>query len=209
MSNVITIVAEQCWSCKGTGKEQDGAPCYICKGQKVTRKVVPRIACIGRRDPTDTLRTVMVHTGQYLVRHGYTISTGNAKGADSLFAIGGNRVNPAMVELHLPWPGYNQELVMPDNIISVDGGLLQHHLIASQYHPNWAKLGRGVQALHARNVAIIQGTVLVIAVPNHAKPGGGGTGMGMRIATHFGILCLDLTKPEDLKRITDKLQGEI
>jgi len=164
-----------------------------------------RIACIGTREVPRELQGVLKDIGRYLAQHGYIISTGNAYGADSLFAQGGNKINPAAVELHLPWRNYNSEQVMPGNKIFQDGDIPEYQELAAQLHSNWLNLKRGVQALHARNVGIIKGTASVIALPNWQKTGGGGTGMGLRIAKHYSIPIFDLTKPEVLNRIVTKI----
>jgi hypothetical protein len=164
-----------------------------------------KVACIGTREVEPDKVRLLIDIGNYLARKGYTISSGNATGADYLYAQGANQVNPKLVELHLPWGGYNREHIKPGNKIFIDGDKKEYRALASQLHPKWESLTRGPMALHARNVGIITGCCLVIALSNPKKIGGGGTGMGIRIAQKLGIKVLDLSKEEDLAKVTSKL----
>lgn len=164
-----------------------------------------RIACIGSRETIPNIISVMERIGAYLVTNGYTISTGNAKGADQAFARGGNSINPKKVELHLPWSTYEQEAIVPGNII-INSCPPEYYELAKKYHPNWPALKRGGQAMMARNIGIVTGCVQVICYLNHLKPGGGGTGQGVRFAKAEGIPVLDLSQKKDLDQVVSKLK---
>lgn len=55
-----------------------------------------------------------------------------------------------------------------------------------KYHPNPHSLSPGSVRLHARNYGIVSKSTAVIACPSE-KPGGGGTGQGIRIAKDLNI----------------------
>ena len=164
-----------------------------------------RIACIGKRDITPDDEKLLMRIGGYLALQGHTVSSGNAEGSDRFFALGANMVDPALVELHLPVPGHNPKHVWLLNKIIVDGDNSEYREVALKLHPAWNNLNDFIKKLHTRNVGIIKGCSLVICLPNWSKPGGGGTGMGIRIAEELLIPILDLTKEADLARIMAKL----
>lgn len=163
-----------------------------------------KVATIGSRSTPGPILTLMENIGAYLVSNGYIISTGNAKGADQAFARGANRVNPKLVRLYLPWPSYEIENIVPYNEVipyQEESWLTE----AAKYHPKWSTLKDSVKKLHARNVGIVKGACQIIAFPNNNKIGGGGTGMGLRLAEAYSIPLIDLSKQEDVQRILEKI----
>jgi len=68
------------------------------------------VACIGGKVLYPSEKETCFNIGRVLVEHGYAIKSGNADGADSMYAAGANFVNPAMVYLCLPWPSYERGL---------------------------------------------------------------------------------------------------
>jgi len=161
-----------------------------------------RIACIGTRELGDA--TVLLEAiGAYLVRAGYTVSTGNAIGSDQAFARGGNSVDPKRVELWLPWASYERAAVVKGNIVHT-GPTVDDVELAKKLHPAWGRCSAGARTLHARNCQIVRGCTLVIALPRRDCPGG--TGQGMRIAEHLGIPVHNLRIGADFGRIVAKLR---
>jgi hypothetical protein len=131
------------------------------------------------------------------------LRTGNALGTDNAFAQGANQIDQELVHLFLPWKSYNRGQVMPRNktwCVDADstyGTSLMRK--AEELHPAWGRLGQGGQKLMARNGGIIQGDTpsapcvdLVLALPSLGKPGGGGTGQGIRWAESLDIEVVDL-----------------
>lgn len=164
-----------------------------------------RIACIGKRDlePREIIDLQLI--GKALAERGNVIVSGNARGSDQCYALGANQIDQTLVELHLPWASYERQSVFPHNTVFVDGDDEVYQRIASQHHPAWANLSRGPRALHTRNVGIVMKADHVIALPNPKKPGGGGTGMGMRLAAHFGIRITDISNPAELQKLLNHL----
>ncbi len=164
-----------------------------------------RIACIGKREVTPDDEKLLMKIGGYLATQGHTVSSGNAEGSDRFFALGANMVDPALVELHFPKLNHNPKFIWLLNKTVVDGDNPEYRELAVKLHPAWDSLPDFVKKLHTRNVGIVKGCALVIALPNWGKPGGGGTGMGLRVAEELLIPILDLTKEADLARIKAKL----
>ena len=171
-------------------------------------------AGIGSRDLTPEQIEVCEKLGSWFAQCGHTLHTGNALGADQAFARGANQVNPELVHLWLPWGSYESGAVQPGNVRHVLGEYSPDMLAAlevevREFHPAWHRLKQGGRKLMMRNgliispaskpskkqVAMRKPVDLVIAFPNPNKPGGGGTGHGLRLASKkYGIPIVDLTK---------------
>lgn len=163
-----------------------------------------RIAGIGTRDLADAQIDIVEKLGEWIVRCGHELHSGNAQGSDQAFARGGNRVDPTKVHLHLPWLSYERQAIVLGNhvdiLASLDWRIQSRYLdFAAQHHPAWERVSKGGRMLHARNGRIIYPDLLlnrpvdlVIAWPS-GKIGGGGTGQGMRMAEAGRIPLLDLS----------------
>lgn len=147
------------------------------------------IACIGSRVLFPDEKELCFNIGKSLVQKGYCIKSGNAIGADQSYASGANSVNPQSVYIYLPYPKYNRDKIVPGNYF-MENPNPEWFNVAAFYHSNWGSLSQGIRKLHARNVGIVDGVEFVIAFPN--QQGGGGTGMGMRIAAANGITVYNL-----------------
>ena len=144
-----------------------------------------RVACIGSRALNDEALVLLERIGEYLAKNDYTVVSGNAPGADQAYARGANKVDPTLVELHLPWATYEKDAIVPGNRVSwkLDKTNFQ---TAGEYHPVWDRIrNQGTRKLLARNVRIVRGTAQVIAWPS-PRPGGGGTGHAIRVAKALG-----------------------
>jgi hypothetical protein len=155
------------------------------------QKIV-RVACIGSRKVTAEESELCFEIGKFIVNQGWFISTGNADGADSLYAKGGNSVNPSSVLIYLPWASYNQDFIVKGNRVT-HKILPKWTYIAEQNHNAWPYLTDGVRKLMSRNAGIILRANVVIALLNHKKTGYGGTGHGWRISESLGIPHLDIS----------------
>jgi hypothetical protein len=156
------------------------------------------VGCIGTRDDLDDARIeTCALIGYYLAKLGKTINTGNADGCDSLFALGGNKVDPSLVHLFLPFKSYNPEYIHEKNIIIHESENPEWQPIARAHHYCYdSKLSsRGRQAMN-RNVGIILNSQLVIAMPSRKKSWGGGTGHGMKVAKAQNIPLLNISIEE-------------
>jgi hypothetical protein len=153
-------------------------------------------AGIGSRDLTSNQLRICELLGEWFAMQGHTLHSGNAPGADQALARGANSVNPKLVNLSLPWYGFERHAIVDGNVVQIFEKLdevdqaffLQQ---AEKHHPKWERLTQGARKLHARNGMIIRPVGLVLAFPS-SKPGGGGTGQGMRIARAEGVELIDL-----------------
>lgn len=147
-------------------------------------------AGIGSRKTPAHILAIMEQIAICLARHGWTLRSGNCKGADQAFQQGANAIAPGSVELFLPWPGYEPQSIQPGNAVHTPSG--QAYSIAAQHHPAWHHCRQAARAMHARNAQIILGAMLAEPVQQVIcwTPGGvaiGGTAMGIRIAKAYGL----------------------
>jgi len=150
-----------------------------------------RIACIGSRQISEEQRVLFVNIGKFIVSGGDFISSGNAEGSDQMFASGGNSIKPENVIIYLPWKTYETYHLNLNNKICYEPKKEWFELTAP-FHGGWNNLSQGAKRLMARNYGIIHRADKVIALLNHKKQGGGGTGQGWRIAESLNIPRLDL-----------------
>lgn len=180
-----------------------------------------RIAGIGSRELSGEQLAVCYTLGQWSTKCGHRVISGNAEGADYAFASGANTVDPTKVSLMLPWMRFNAGQVQPGNVVVAVEDLdpTEYHFylrIAREHHPRFDRLTQGAQKLHLRNGMILFPPAgnhpapvdLVLAWPSQ-KPGGGGTGQGMRIAERLGVRLIDLSKTsrEELRALCEELRG--
>jgi hypothetical protein len=154
-------------------------------------------AGIGSRSTPSHILAIMQEIGRSMARLGWVLRSGNCVGADQTFQRGANQVDPKLVELYLPWRGYEAEHIAVGNGVYTPGSLA--YRIAAEYHPAWEKCSQGARAMHARNVQIVLGAELDRPVDLVIcwTPGGkavGGTAMGMRLAQAYGITVYNLAK---------------
>lgn len=160
----------------------------------------------SRSTPGETLRT-MTAVAQRLSSLGWTLRSGNATGADQAFAQG---TEPTQQHIYLPWPTFEKDFLERWRIVPVKRQpSAAAELIASQYHPAWARLSQGARKLHARNVHQILGPdvtnptlskFVICWTPDGA--GSGGTGQALRIARDYDVPIFDLAIEADLDRVT-------
>jgi hypothetical protein len=156
-----------------------------------------KFACIGSRDADEETIANCEKLGLWIAKCGGEVHSGNADGVDQAFARGANQKNPGAVYLHLPWGSYNRGAIVEGNHLCDPLNVHVSDPLCASQHPKWATLGRGVQALHRRNVAIIMPkngdcVDLCIAAPSTSKPWSGGTAMGMKIATIKGVEVVNI-----------------
>jgi hypothetical protein len=139
--------------------------------------------------------------GEWLATNGWEVHSGNAVGADQAFARGANRVNPALVHLHLPWHNFERHAIHDENLVHNLDELTEDRsqyfeLVAQKHHPAWNRLSQGAKKLMSRNSSIMLPPPdflpvdLCLAFPGRQKLGG--TGQGMRIAQTEGVRLVDL-----------------
>ena len=159
-------------------------------------------AGIGSRKTPNSVLSQMEQIAKNLSLEGWLLRSGNCTGADQAFAKGANSVNPKLVELCLPWHGYEVNSIMSGNFCFTP--IREAYEIAAKYHPAWHKCNSAAQALHARNAQIILGAQLNEPVQQVIcwTPGGqlvGGTSLGIRIAQAYRISVRNLAKECEAK----------
>jgi hypothetical protein len=138
-------------------------------------------------------RDYLVSIGAFYAEQGFTLCTGNAPGADQLFALGGSSIDPAMVELYLPWANFERRAITEGNkIFQASQALPRHVELARASAPGFDEGIRDtVKPLLIRDAMIVyrfdDPVDLVLAWPNFTKRGWGGTGHAMRTAAALGI----------------------
>jgi hypothetical protein len=159
----------------------------------------------ARKSPPDILR-LMADAASALARQGYTLRTGGAEGADEAFREGAVEAG-GIVELYLPWPGFNCH----------DRAELQHPSkraleIAEAHHPRFRELPAKHQALIGRNSHIVVGancdapsTFALLWTPGGATVGG--TGHGIRLCLGYRVPIFNLARADHRARVERMLAG--
>lgn len=171
-------------------------------------------AGIGTRNPTDQGRVICTRAARYLAKKGWTLNTGACTGVDQIFA------NAALAEggtvnLHLPWPRYENQWVQlvqrihGDRVVIVDNDV--HYDVGVEsvyhYHPQGAHLNPKAMPFHVRNFFILHPyspevpVNFVMALPS---PQGGGTMQGVRIAQGEKIPLLRVDQLDE-KEVKSKI----
>ena len=161
----------------------------------------PSYAGIGSRKTPGKILKIMEKIGHAFAQSGWILRTGNCTGADQAFQAGANSAEPGLVELYLPWPGYEAESVRPGNAVYTPG--YQAYAIAAKHHPAWGRCSRVARSMHARNVEILLGPDLAEPVNFLVcwTPGGGvtgGTAQGIQVARSHGVPVYNLALPDGL-----------
>lgn len=137
-----------------------------------------------------------------LSQQAWVLRSGGAEGADTAFEKGATHK-----DIFLPWPKFNKN---PSRLYTVGVDAFK---VASRFHPSWENLSPAVRKLHARNVYEVLGADL--RTPSEylicwTRDGAytkemctkstGGTGMAIRIASHYGVEILNLRYLEHYKK---------
>ena len=154
-------------------------------------------ACVGRRDLQIWENDYLQSAGAWLGSKGHCMTSGNASGADQAFHIGFcmEDIHCERSELYLPWRSFESRSLAHEQIIyTSDQATPEHRRLAEQNHSYWDVLSSGAKSMMIRNAMMIarfnRPVDCVWAWPNMEKPGYGGTGHTMRIATSLGIPVL-------------------
>jgi hypothetical protein len=149
-------------------------------------------------------------------RFGHIVITGAAQGADQLAAHTALQHN-GKVELVLPWSKYEcgwwqpLQLEHPSLLTTVTYSSVVHDTWTQSvydHHPVAHQISDGAFRLHARNFGIIEGAKYVVALPSLTRPGGGGTGQGIRIAVTLNKTLFDLTTADGRDRLSRGMRGK-
>lgn len=165
---------------------------------------------IGSRETPKAILDIMEDLANWCSEKGCILRSGGADGADTAFETGCNNWGGDK-EIYIPWGNFNDRSVSEEGIF-VRGNDVNSREIASTIHPVFYSLGRGAQALHARNVNQVLGrdssnpdpsSFLIYFAPR-TKNGNikGGTATAVKLAERFGVDCwnmFDNHKIEDIK----------
>lgn len=171
----------------------------------------PRYAGIGARKTPPDILDRMAELGEEMARRGWVLRSGAADGADQAFERGAREAGGAC-EIYLPWAGFQgRDGHGPGEHVGVDGAALE---LAQAYHPAWSRLGRGAQALMARNAYQVLGPTLdrpVRTVVCWTQDGriAGGTGQALRMARHHRTDVVNLGVPALSRRSVSELADRI
>lgn len=168
-----------------------------------------KYAGIGSRETPLIILDVMQCSAQLLAIKGYTLATGDAKGADQAFAEGAVRGKGTVIHC-LPWYSYEKDwrygLAKHSSSIKVVN--IERDIAANKsvdkYHPAPGRLSSAVRKLHARNYLIIEGSDFVVCWTKDGKDTGG-TGQGIRIAKDMNIPVYNLYNVEDYAALMLKM----
>lgn len=166
---------------------------------------------IGSRETPEKVQQFMAEIGQALGAAGWTLRSGFADGADNAFARGAELSNDGqggVMELYLPWPGFNKA-PMDDPRFIWDYDMQTYNsaaALAAAFHPYWSDCSQGAKRLHIRNGFQVLGADLrtptncVICWTKDGKATGG-TGQALRIAKNFGIPIFNLKNEADIDQL--------
>lgn len=142
---------------------------------------------VGSRETPRQWLSAMTRVAGKLEDADYVLRSGGADGADKAFQDG---VTTRMMEIYIPWNGFNDLSEADDCVIA--GACAQALNMAESIHPAWERCSRGARALHARNCYQVLGHDL--QSPSDMllcwTPGGldvGGTATAIRLARSHDI----------------------
>lgn len=148
------------------------------------------IAIIGSREPKYNQVSAVIEFIKSIDKDTKKIVSGCAYGIDAMALMTAFKLGFETIGI-LPWNNYNRDVqqfctgvVCVDDFEEKDRDAAYASVYAN--HPAPERLTQGAMKLHARNYGIIYWSSLVIACPSN-KPGGGGTGQGIRLANKLGI----------------------
>lgn len=171
-------------------------------------------AGIGSRSTPVEICGLMTLLGYHLALDGWILRSGCAPGADTAFEVGALNAmfheGVTRPELYTPWAEFEGRKTSRCYRYEPQP---EAYEIAKRFESNWDGFSQGVKSLKARNVHQILGydvtdpqlSIFVLAWTPEGK-GGGGTGLGLKIAREYGVKEIyDLGKEADLKRVRDWL----
>lgn len=149
--------------------------------------------CAGSRSLVMPDLLIAEAHGSRLAQFGWRVRTGGAPGADQAFALGVSIVNPALLELFLPWASFEERAHTPQTTFwtAAAAARPEHVALAQEAHTGWFTFGHAAQLLLTRNAMMVLGfnepADHLFAWPDRDKPGLGGTGHILRCAEIAGV----------------------
>lgn len=172
-----------------------------------------KYAGIGSRNTPDDILKKMEVIAQILGKRGYCLRSGRAKGADSAFENGCNKVG-GMKEIYLPWKNFGEKWGMEKSKSDVEKPSEQAMVLAKslveEYKDFDMNAERWVWLLVSRNMHQILGNDLndpVKFVICYTKNGedAGGTRWALRLARNHNIPIYNLGFKGTLEKYLDKI----
>lgn len=177
-------------------------------------------AGIGAREtPIEVLR-LMREAAEALAKKGAVMRSGMSPGADRAFYEGA-LAGGGLIELYLPWQGFSSAARSPEE----QSGRVQEHpsptraayALAESLQHDWQGLDERARHLLARNCHQVLGDNLEDPVKlvicwtpdgdrDGAGPKAGRTGLALRLASSREIEILNLRRPQDAERLSQRLR---
>jgi len=170
------------------------------------------ITIVGSRSISAQERVKLLILNDAFNSLGFTLRSGGAKGADETVN------NFRLVEIFIPWDGYNELHHDGKKIFSLDRLPDQGAAIKKmkEIHPNPSALKQGAQKLHTRNIYQVIGkngadgqkSCLLVYCADEDIVGNpvGGTRTAVMFAKELGVPTINIRKEElDLQRIVSKM----
>jgi len=166
-------------------------------------------AGIGARSLPEGVYEEIVEVGAGLAARDWTLRSGAADGADAAFEEG-NDLFVGKKEIYLPWEGFN------GNSSTMFDPPKRAYDIAVQHHPAWHRLTMPQRRFMARNTQqalgefVFEPCDMVVCYTKDGCEDGtmttkntGGTGMCLRLATHFNIPIFNLKNNNSVDKLLD------
>lgn len=175
---------------------------------------------IGSRDTPNRVLTLMEKLAITLFVEGWVVRSGGANGADSAAeAVKSCSTNPLM-EIYLPWNGFNNRLKSLNNIVYSELGLIEEaNKLCEIHHQYWKTTKKeAVKHLHRRNMHQVLGKDLktpskfciLYTEPDEKRGEGhvkGGTGSANSLCLANGIKVYNLYYKKEVDKVTKYLEG--
>ena len=156
---------------------------------------------IGSRKTPPSILNEMELIARMLAEKGYTLRSGKADGADKAFQKGAERVSGSVIEIYVPWKGFDQNNQVVSDRYDIVPTFINDLCpdIASTFHPNWGYCSPAAKKLHSRNVCQVLGDdlktpsdfVLFYAEEKNGKVRGG-TATAVAIARFYKITTINM-----------------
>jgi hypothetical protein len=177
-------------------------------------------AGIGSRRTPAEVTVVMESVAAAFARRGCVLRTGASPGADQAFYRGA-RAGGGVVELYLPWPGFEADAwadADPARVRVMSRPTPQAYELAARFHRGWTEVTDDQRHLLARDSHQVLGPDLASPASlvacwtadgstDGAGEGADGTRQALRIAHHWGIAVFNLARADHLQALTQAATG--
>jgi len=170
-------------------------------------------AGIGSRNTPNEILSLLTSLAEQLALKGYILRSGGAKGADSAFEKGCDKVH-GNKEIFLPWKNFENNTsslfinsIIPNDLIT----------IAKEFYPSFDYSSKGVKKIYARNVQQILGEKPNVSLPSsfvlcwtdRSRIPVAGTMFGITLAESRNIPVFNLYEKNVLQKFEEKVLNSI